>query len=668
MTNKTQRQTTRNTSSRPGSRTTQKQSSNRGDKPMVSGRQNQKSRQMARSQKPREEKQVTTTKRVAVKQRNTRRKESTALRRQSSRRLMGSHGRRGSRAIEPKSDATPVSKATDTKLKIYALGGNEEVGRNCTVFEWGNDIIILDVGLQFPEEDMPGVDYIIPNVESLKAKKKNIRAIILSHGHLDHIGAIPYVMEDLGHPTIVGSSMTLALVKRRWEEFNFKTKLNTITIKNAGEEMRFGKFKVNFFEVAHSVLEAFGVVVQTPFVNVIHMGDWRYDLDPVTGPPTDFSHLAKWNTKQVPSLIMFESLGATHPGHQDSEREVNQNIEQIIKDAPGRMIVATFSSALERIGQVMQSAEKLGRKVAIDGFSMKAAVEIGKEFGFIKIKPTNLIDIKDVSKYPDNKVCIICTGSQADERSVLVRIANKEHRFIKVQPNDTIIFSSSVIPGNERTIQRLKDSLYRQGAIVVHKELMNVHAGGHAKQEDIKLLLRQTKPKYVAPVFANHYILREAEKIVLGEGFKRENVFVTDNGQIVEFSKRGLKVTNEKVNTDYVFVDGLGIGDVSHIVLRDRKMLADDGMVVVIATIRKRDGKLVQNPDVVSRGFIHLKENKELVEAMRRKVKTVVMKNYDPRTPAQEMFIKNKIRNELGQFIFTKTERRPMVLPVIIEV
>ena len=592
-------------------------------------------------------------------------------RNRSARRSTGTrNGRRGhSGTISIKdNNSTPISKATDSKLKIYALGGNEEVGRNCTVFEWGNDIIILDVGLQFPEEDMPGVDYIIPNIESLKAKKKNIRAIILSHGHLDHIGAIPYVMEDLGHPTIVGSDMTLALVKRRWEEFNFKTKLNTIRIKEAGQEMRFGKFKVNFFEVAHSVLEAFGVVVQTPFVNVIHMGDWRYDLDPVEGPPTDFSHLARWNTKTVPSLIMFESLGATHPGHQDSEREVNKNIEQLIKNAPGRMIVATFSSALERIGQVMQSAEKLGRKVAIDGFSMKAAVEIGKEFGFIKIKPTSIIDIKDVGKYPDKKICIICTGSQADERSVLVRIANKEHRHIRIEPNDTVIFSSSVIPGNERTIQRLKDSLYRQGANVAHKELMNVHAGGHAKQEDIKLLLRQTKPKYVSPVFANHYILREAEKIVLGEGFDPKNVFVTDNGQIVEFSKRGLKVTDEKVNTDYVFVDGLGIGDVSHIVLRDRKMLADDGMVVVIATIRKRDGKLIQNPDVVSRGFIHLKENKDLVEAMRRKVKTVVMKNYDPRTPAQEMFIKNKIRNDLGQFIFTKTERRPMVLPVIIEV
>lgn len=475
-------------------------------------------------------------------------------------------------------------------------------------------------------------------------------------------------MEDLGFPTIVGSDMTLALVKKRWDEFNYKQKLNTITIHKSGEEMQFGKFKISFFEVAHSVLEAFGVVVQTPYINIVHMGDWRYDLDPVEGPPTDFSHLAKWNTKKVPSMIMFESLGAIHSGHQDSEREVNENIERVIKEAPGRMIVATFSSALERIGQVMQSAEKLGRKVAIDGFSMKTSVDIGRQFGFIKTKPTHIIDIKNVGKYPDNKVCIVCTGSQADERSVLVRIANKEHRFIKVQPNDTIIFSSSVIPGNERTIQRLKDSLYRQGANVVHKELVNVHAGGHAKIEDIKLLLKQAQPTYVSPVFANHYILREAEKIALGEGFDKNHVFVLDNGQIMEFGKEGPKLTHEHVNTDYVFVDGLGVGDVSNIVLRDRQVLAGDGMVVIIATIRRRDGKLVQNPDIISRGFIYLKENKELVESIRRKVRGIVMKNYDSRTPAQDMYLKNKVRNDIGQFIFTKTERRPMVLPVIIEV
>lgn len=551
---------------------------------------------------------------------------------------------------------------------MIPIGGNEEVGRNMTVFEWGNDIIILDMGLQFPEEDTPGIDYIIPNIEYLKGKEKNIRAVILSHGHLDHIGAVPHLIPKLGNPTIIGSDMTIALTKKRNDEYKENPKLNTITVKKPGQNIKLGRFQVEFFEVAHSVRESFGVIIKTPFINIVHMGDWRYDLDPVAGPPTDFSHLAKWNTKQIPSMIAFESLGALHEGHQGSEKEVYKAVEKIIKEAPGRIIFGTFSSMLERIGQVIDLSEKAGRKVAIDGFSMKTAVEIGKKFGYIKAKASTMIDVKQLNKYPPKKVTLICTGSQGEERAVLMRIANHEHRFVHIEPNDTVIFSSSVIPGNERTIQSLKDSLYRQEANVVHKEIMDeIHAGGHAKQEDIKLLLDQVKPKYVMPVYANHYILREAEKIVLGKGWPKDNIFVLDNGQVLEFSQRDKpKVTKGKIPTDYVFVDGLGVGDVSNIVLRDRQMLSDDGMVVVIATIRRRDGKLVQNPDIISRGFIHLKENRELVEALRRKAKGVVMKNYDPRTPAQDMHLKNKLRNEMGQFIFTKTQRRPMVLPVII--
>jgi ribonuclease J len=580
------------------------------------------------------------------------------------------HTRRESTDSRKASSSHSSTQADPNKFRIIPIGGNEEVGRNMTVFEWGNDIIILDMGIQFPEEDTPGVDYIIPNIESLKGKEKNIRAVILSHGHLDHIGAVPHLISKLGNPTIIGSDMTLALAKKRNDEYKENPKLNTITVKRAGQNIKLGKFQVEFFEVAHSVRESFGVIIKTPFINIVHMGDWRYDLDPVAGKPTDFNHLAKWNTKQVPSLIAFESLGALHEGHQGSEKDVYKAVEKIIQQAPGRIIFGTFSSMLERIGQVIELSEKAGRKVAIDGFSMKTAVEIGKKFGYIKAKASTMIDVKQLNKYSPKKVTLICTGSQGEERAVLMRIANHEHRHVHIEPNDTVIFSSSVIPGNERTIQSLKDSLYRQEANVVHKEIMDeIHAGGHAKQEDIKLLLDQVKPKYVMPVYANHYILREAEKIVLGKGWDKEDVFVLDNGQALEFNKGDRpKVDKNKIPTDYVFVDGLGVGDVSNIVLRDRQMLSDDGMVVVIATIRRRDGKLVQNPDIISRGFIHLKENRELVESLRRKAKGVVMKNYDPRTPAQDMHLKNKLRNDIGQFIFTKTQRRPMVLPVIIVV
>ncbi len=571
-------------------------------------------------------------------------------------------------ALEVQSSETG-EKISDSKLRIYPLGGNEEVGRNMTVFEWGNDIVILDMGLQFPEEDTLGVDYIIPNIESLKGKEKNIRGVILTHGHLDHIGAVPYLLPKLGNPTVIGSDFTLALVKKRNEEFKENPAINTITIKKEWEKIKLGKFTINFFSVAHSIREAFGVVIETDFVNIIHLGDWRYDLDPVEGDPTDYTHLAKWNTPQKPALLAFESLGAIHEGHQGSEREVYETTKKIIEEAPGRVIFGTFSSMLERIGQVMEISEKNGRKVAIMGYSMKSAVEIGKKFGYINVKQSTIIDIKDIDNYPPKKITIIATGSQADERSALVRIANKENPYVRIQPDDTVVFSSSVIPGNERSIQRLKDSLYRQGANVIHKEIMDtIHAGGHAKQEDIKLLLKQVKPTYVMPVYANYYILKEAEKLVISQGWPKENVFVLDNGQILEFTSKGPKVLKKKVPTDYVFVDGLGIGDITNIVLRDRQLLSQYGMIIVVAAIRKYDGKLVRNPDILSRGFTYLKGNKDLIEAIRKKVKTVVMKNYDPRTPAQTMYLKNKIRSELTQFVVKKTHRRPIIMPVVLEV
>jgi ribonuclease J len=321
---------------------------------------------------------------------------------------------------------------------------------------------------------------------------------------------------------------------------------------------------------------------------------------------------------------------------------------------------------LERIGQIIKIAEENGKKVAIDGFSMKTNVEIGKKFGFIKSKKGTLIDIAQINDYPRNKIVVICTGSQGEGRAVLSRIANKEHRYIKIEPNDTIVFSSSVIPGNERTIQALKDSLYRQEADVIHKEIMDVHAGGHGKIEDIKLLINQVRPTYLIPIYANHYLLREAAKVALSIGFPKNRILIADNGQIIEFDKKGGRTTTQRVPTDYIFVDGLGVGDVSHIVLRDRKMMAADGMIVVIVTIDKNQGKLVQNPDLISRGFIYMKENKKLIEETRMKAKKIFKGNLAG--GVDENYYKDRIRNEIGQFLYQKTQRRPMVLPVIIQV
>ncbi|MFA6322615.1 MAG: ribonuclease J [Candidatus Buchananbacteria bacterium] len=560
----------------------------------------------------------------------------------------------------------PQKNKKEEKLKIYALGGLEEVGRNMTVFEYGNDIVIIDMGSQFPEEDMHGIDYIIPNISSLKGKEKNIRGVIITHGHLDHIGAAVHLLPKLGNPLVVAAPMTIALIKRQIENYHEKFTLKASEVKNLNRPMYLGKFKVNFFDVTHSIKDSIGVVLETPMVNVIHPGDWRYDLDPVEGKPTDFSVLARWGKGKQPSLLMMESLGSTKEGHQSSEKEVYKNIESIINYAPGRVIFGTFSSMLERIGQVIQIAENAGKRVAVDGFSMKTNVEIGKQFGYIKAKKNTLIDISKVHSYPANKIVIICTGSQGEGRAVLNRIATGDHRYIKIEPKDTVVFSSSVIPGNERTIQNLKDTLYRQGADVIHQEIMDVHAGGHGKIEDIKLLLKEVRPDYLMPIYANHYLLREAAKVAKSIGFPENKILIADNGQVVEFDRQGGRLTTQRVNTSYVFVDGLGVGDVSHVVLRDRQLMASDGMIVVIVTVDKTKGKLVQNPDLISRGFIHMKESKGLVEETRNRVKKLF--KGEMIGGIDEDYFKDKIRNEIGQFLYQKTQRRPMVLPVIIQV
>ncbi len=551
-------------------------------------------------------------------------------------------------------------------LKIIALGGLEEVGRNMIAFELGQDIIIVDMGLQFPEEDMHGIDYIIPNTTYLKGKEKNIRGVILTHGHLDHIGAAPHLLPKLGNPLVVAAPMTLALLKKQIENHHQSFTPKLLEIQSLKKPIRLGAFKINFFQVTHSIKDSIGVIIETPMVNVIHPGDWRYDLDPVSGPKTDLRHLAKWTSKNKPSVLLMESLGSTKPGHQNSEREIYENIKKIIEEAPGRVIFATFASMIERIGHVIDIAAKNGKKIAVDGYSMKTNIEIGRHFGFIKAKDKTIIDVSQVHNYPKNKVVVLCTGSQGEGRAVLWRIANKEHRFLHIEPDDTVVFSSSVIPGNERTIQYLKDSLYRQGANVIHEEIMDIHAGGHGKIEDIKLLISQVKPTYLMPIYANHYLLREAGKVAVSIGFDPKKILIADNGQVIEFDKTGGRLTNQKVPTDYVFVDGLGVGDVSHVVLRDRQMMAQDGMIVVIITIDKKQGKLVQNPDLISRGFVYMKENKSLIEETRKRAGKIFKGNLSG--GIDENYFKDRIRNEIGQFLYQKTERRPMVLPVIIQV
>ncbi len=592
----------------------------------------------------------------------------TRRRYSSGQRFRGS-GRKQPGQIETQEQSkTHLPRPQQNTLRIIPLGGMEEVGRNMTVFEYGNDIVILDMGLQFPEEDMPGIDYIIPDARYLKGKEKNIRGILLSHGHLDHIGALPHLLPKLNWPTVYGAKMTLALVRKRLEEAQLTKFFKAQEVSSDNNKLSLGNFNIDFFPATHSVMDALGVVIQTPVANVIHMGDWRYDTNPVSGQPTDFSHLSRWNTKSVPSVLMFESLGSTKEGHQIPEQEIYENIKQLLEKAPGRIIIATFSSMVERVAWVVEVAEKLGKKVALDGFSMKTNIEVAKRFGYVKFNPGTLIDVKRIHDYSDNKIVVVCTGAQGEDRAALMRIANGEHRQIHLKKEDTIIFSSSVIPGNERSIQRLKDTLYRQCDNVIHKEIMDVHGGGHALIEDIKFLFRQVRPQYLLPVYANHYLLREGAKVAESIGFPRKNIFVLDNGSVAEITKNGFSIAPKKIPIEYVFVDGLGVGDIGNIVLRDRQAMAKDGMFVIIVTVESSTGHVLNSPDIISRGFIYMRESKELLYQVREKVKEIVHRATHNQIPINQSYIKENLRDKIGQFLFTKTQRRPMVLPVVIEV
>lgn len=556
----------------------------------------------------------------------------------------------------------------ENSLRIIPLGGLEEVGRNLTIFEYGRDILILDMGIQFPEEDMPGIDYIIPNIKCLEGKEKNIRAVIFSHGHLDHIGAAPILLKKLGYPPIVGRDLTLALVMKRLEDYQEKSSenLKTISVKSVNNRFRFGKFTVGFFEVEHSIMDAVGVIISTPSGTVIHPGDWTIGQDPETGKSLSYNHLARLPR---PKILMLESLGATDFRPQSvSEKEMYENLERLIWEASGRVIIGTFASQIKRIGRILEFAQHLGKKVALDGYSMKINIEIAKHLGYLKIAKGTLIPVSEIHKYPDNKIIIICTGAQGEGNAVLPRIVSDDHKYIRIKKNDTVIFSSSIIPGNERTIQRLKDNLYRQCDNVIHTEIMDVHVSGHSNAKNIQEMIRQIKPDFFLPVYANHYLLKEAAKRAKEINFPKEKIFVLDNGSIIEFQAGQAKVEGRKADTGYIFVDGLGVGDVGQIVLRDRQAMAKDGMFVIIVTVDSQTGRVRNSPDIISRGFIYMRESKELLREVRERVKNIVHHATGNQGLIDQDYIKDNIRDKIGQFLYTKTQRRPMVLPVVIGV
>ncbi len=560
--------------------------------------------------------------------------------------------------------------AGPNKLRIIPLGGLEEVGKNMTVFEYGQDIIILDMGLQFPEEDMHGIDYIIPNIACLRGKETNVRAVIFSHGHLDHIGASPILLEKLGYPLILGRPLTVAMVKHRQDDYKKGSvgQLKTLLIKDIGDRFTFGAFKISFFQVDHSIMDAVGVILETPVGTVIHPGDWTLEKDAAGRPLLDYGYLAKLPR---PTTLMLESLGAIDVRTSTTHAAMRHNLTKLITESPGRIIVGTFSSQIERVGWIIEAAEKLGKKVALDGYSMKMNIEIAKKLGYIKVKKETLIRIEEIDKYPDKKVITIVTGAQGESTAVLSRIITGSHRHLKLRKTDTVILSSSIIPGNEATVQKLKDALYRQCDNVIHGQIMDIHVSGHGNRDDIAYVLSQIKPDYFIPVYAHHYMLREAAKLARDMGFNPSHILVLNNGQVAALDKHGAAATAEHVDTANVFVDGLGVGDIGNVVMRDRQVMAADGMLVVIIKVSARSNKTVGEPEIITRGFIYVKSSDKLINEAKNRIKKTIQKVL-AKNGVDKLedwgALRGQIRDDLSDFFFKETERQPMILPVIIKV
>ncbi|MEK7555650.1 MAG: ribonuclease J [Patescibacteria group bacterium] len=551
-------------------------------------------------------------------------------------------------------------------VRFIPLGGFEEIGRNMMAFEYGDEIIVIDAGLQFPEEATPGIDYIIPNVAYLEERKKNIKALIITHGHYDHIGAIPYIMEKLGNPTIFTTSISKEIIVRRQEDFPNTPKLNFELIK-AGDIRQLSKnFKAEFFGITHNIPEGFGIIFDTPVGKIVHGGEFKFDYD-IDGKPRGLDVWKKIGAQKIHTLFL-ESTGAEEPGFSVSERVVEQELEKLFKKAEGRIIVGTFASLLDRLAEIIKIAERLNRKIAISGMSMKSNIQIARNLGFMKIKKETIIPLEEIKRYRDDKIMILCTGAQGEPNASLMRIANGEHRHIQIKKGDTVILSSSIVPGNERSVQVVKDDIARQGALIYHYKMMDIHSSGHAPQEELKIVMKLVNPRFFIPMHGYYFMRwRNAQHAQEVLKLKPQETILVDNGQVILITKDSVKITEETVPAFYVMVDGLGVGDVGEVVLRDRRVLADEGMVVIIATLDRRTGRFLKNPDIISRGFIYLKENKDLVEELRRRIRAIISRI--PRHQQLESdYVKSLMRDQIGQFLYNKTKRRPMVLPVVIEV
>lgn len=551
---------------------------------------------------------------------------------------------------------------SQNKIQIIPLGGLGEIGKNMTVFRYGDDIILVDAGLMFPEDDMLGIDLVIPDISYLIENKDKVKAIFLTHGHEDHIGALPYVLKQLDVP-VYGTALTLGILQGRLKE-NGVSSESLVTIK-PGDRVIVGSFRLEFIRVNHSIPDAISIAINTPIGTIIHTGDFKIDHTPVDGQVTEFSKFAEYGDRGVLALLA-DSTNAERPGFTSSERMVGKTFDDEFRYAKNRIIVATFSSNVHRIQQVIDAAVKYDRKVAVIGRSMINVVSIAREMGYLNAPDGVLIDIDETSNYTADKIVIITTGSQGEPMSALTRMAMNDHKKVDIMPGDTVIISATPIPGNEKLVSRTIDLLYKLGADVIYEKSNGVHVSGHASQEEIKLIHNLVRPKFFIPVHGEFRHLIKHASIAKSLGMPSENIVIAENGSVIELTRNSVGI-NGKVTAGKVLVDGLGVGDVGNIVLRDRRQLSQDGIMIVVVTIDKESCHVVAGPDIVSRGFVYVREAEDLMEEAREKVQAALERCEDNGV-SEWSVIKSTVRDALGRFLYEKTRRRPMILPIIMEI
>ena len=549
------------------------------------------------------------------------------------------------------------------KLKIIPLGGLLEIGKNITVFEYENDIILVDCGLAFPEDDMLGIDLVIPDLTYLEKNKEKIRGLVITHGHEDHIGSIPYLLKQINVP-IYATKLTIGLIEHKLEEHRLLRSAN-LNVVNPGQTVDFGTMKVEFIRTTHSIPDACSLAIHTPAGVVVHTGDFKIDYTPIDGEMMDFGRLAELGNRGVLAL-MSDSTNSERKGYTMSESTVGEVLDKLFINCTKRIVVATFSSNVHRVQQIVNSAVKYGRKVAICGRSMINTIETARKFGYIKVPDNVFIDIDMIKSYPDDRLTIITTGSQGETMSALTRMASGEHRKVQITPNDLIIISANPIPGNENAVSKVIDDLMKIGAEVVYNALEDIHVSGHACQEEQKLMISLVKPKYFIPVHGEYRQLIAHSETAKKVGVNPENIFIMTNGRILELNEYEAKLTGT-VPVGRIMVDGLGVGDVGNIVLRDRQRLSQDGLIIIVLTMDSVTGTVVAGPDVLSRGFVYVRDSENLMEEIKKLLRAKISE-FEEKHITDWATIKSLLREELRDYIYKKTKRDPMILPIIMEV